>query len=217
MKNFTRAFFFLVAFLLTASVSMAQATYPTVGIIGSATAKGWDASTAMTAGTGANNHQWTITLPLTVGEAKFRANDAWTVNWGANTFPAGVGTQDGPNIPIATAGNYTVTFNDITGAYQFTRITSTANQLQNTTTFNLALLPNPASETMRVAYDLPTATTAAVSVHNLLGQSVRALTAVRQGAGQQEQRVSLQGLTAGIYVVRLQAGTQVQTARLLVK
>jgi len=52
------------------------------------------------------------------GEAKFRQDDAWAINWGAADFPAGVGVQDGPNIPVA-AGTYLVLFNRTTGMYSF--------------------------------------------------------------------------------------------------
>ncbi|MFZ4436265.1 MAG: T9SS type A sorting domain-containing protein [Flavobacterium psychrophilum] len=63
---------------------------------------------------------WTIdNYIMPGGEFKFRLDHAWSVNWGATTFPNGVGTQDGPNIP-AIAGTYNVTFNQSTGEYSFT-------------------------------------------------------------------------------------------------
>ncbi|HEY1114592.1 MAG TPA: hypothetical protein VGE66_13565, partial [Chitinophagaceae bacterium] len=53
---------------------------------------------------------WTVTLNLTAGEIKFRANDGWDINLGDKgndkTLEPG-----GDNIPIAAAGNYTVTLN----------------------------------------------------------------------------------------------------------
>lgn len=78
------------------------------GVIGSATPGGWNTDTNMTynAATGA----WTVTLNLTAGEIKFRANDGWDINLGDKgndkTLEPG-----GDNIPIAAAGNYTVTLN----------------------------------------------------------------------------------------------------------
>jgi hypothetical protein len=92
--------------------------YATVGIIGEATANGWDASTAMTKSTFDGNI-WRITAELTAGEMKFRANDAWTVNWGANTPISGLGVQEGPNIPVEEAGTYTIWFNSLDGRYIF--------------------------------------------------------------------------------------------------
>ncbi|MBO3698505.1 SusF/SusE family outer membrane protein [Roseivirga sp. E12] len=88
-----------------------------VGIIGSATPTGWDSDTDLSFVTGT---QYEVTIALTAGDAKFRANDDWGTNWGDTAFPTGTGTQDGANIPIATAGTYLVTFDTSTGAYTFT-------------------------------------------------------------------------------------------------
>ena len=108
----------LLVSLLFPLLTLAQTTYETVGIIGTATPNGWDASTPMNQDP-ANEHRWTLTgFSLVGGEAKFRANNAWDVNWGSASFPSGTATQDGPNIPIP-AGVYDISFNDITGAYSF--------------------------------------------------------------------------------------------------
>ena len=85
-------------------------TYETLktswGIIGDATPGGWDEDTDMTFEGGKGSYTWTITTNLTAGELKFRANDAWEVNMGGTEASL---TQDGPNLPIADAGNYTIT------------------------------------------------------------------------------------------------------------
>jgi hypothetical protein len=100
--------------------------YCTVGIIGSATPGGWDVDTDMhLANAATDKFTWTVNLYLQAGEAKFRAGDDWANNWGGSDFPSGTGVQDGSNIAIPTAGYYTVTFNDVTGAYTFTALTST--------------------------------------------------------------------------------------------
>ncbi|MCB0607498.1 MAG: SusF/SusE family outer membrane protein [Lewinella sp.] len=106
---------YLVTFnSLTGAYSFAPAS---IGLIGSATAGGWDTDTNLDVDAG-NPAIVTGTLTLTDGEAKFRANDDWTFNWGGAAFPSGTGTQDGPNIPV-TAGTYTITFNVNTGEYSF--------------------------------------------------------------------------------------------------
>ncbi len=51
-------------------------------------------------------------------QVKFRENNDWTVNWGDDTWPSGIGTPNGLNIPLV-AGKYDVTFNSSTGAYNF--------------------------------------------------------------------------------------------------
>lgn len=75
------------------------------GIIGDATAGGWDADTDMTFVGGKGSYTWTITTNLTAGEMKFRANDDWGINMGGTE---GNLTQEGSNIAIADAGNYTI-------------------------------------------------------------------------------------------------------------
>lgn len=89
-------------------------TYTTVGIIGDATAKGWDASTPMVKST-FNAHIWTLGVTsLNDGGMKFRANDAWDVSWGGKTAFSGGGTGD--NIPVAKS-KYVIYFNDLDGSY----------------------------------------------------------------------------------------------------
>ena len=91
----------------------------TFGIIGSATAGGWGSSTAMTfvPATGS----WTITTDLVAGEMKFRANNDWGINFGDNNNPIDNKPEyDGSNLPIAAAGNYTITLNiGIAGNYSY--------------------------------------------------------------------------------------------------
>lgn len=90
-------------------------TYTTVGIIGSATANSWDSSTALTQST-FNEHVWKLTgLDLKNGEAKFRANDSWDVNWGGKTAFSSI-TTTGDNIPVK-GSKYNVYFNDLDGSY----------------------------------------------------------------------------------------------------
>jgi hypothetical protein len=74
------------------------------GIIGSSTADGWNSDQNMT--WDAVNKVFKTTLDLIAGEIKFRANDGWDINFGGDLNAL---TQGGSNIPIATAGNYTIT------------------------------------------------------------------------------------------------------------
>lgn len=109
----------LFLFLGFALFGKAQTTYSSIGIIGSSTSKGWDASTPMKPVGGNDPHQWQVTLPLSKGEVKFRANNSWDVNWGNSPFPSGTAVQGGGNIQVPIAGSYEVTFNDVTGDYGF--------------------------------------------------------------------------------------------------
>lgn len=74
------------------------------GVIGSATADGWNSDQNMT--WDATGKVMKATLDLKVGEIKFRANDDWGINLGGNLNAL---TPGGDNIPVAAAGNYTIT------------------------------------------------------------------------------------------------------------
>lgn len=78
------------------------------GVIGDATADGWGSDQNMTYDPVAK--VWKATLNLTPGEIKFRANDAWEIEYGMgarnNTLAPG-----GANIAVSTAGRYEVILN----------------------------------------------------------------------------------------------------------
>lgn len=89
-----------------------------IGIIGDATPGAWDDDTDMTQSE-FNPHIWYIEgIELTDGEAKFRADDAWDLDWGGATPVSGETTVAGPNIPVI-AGTYDVWFNTLDGRYIF--------------------------------------------------------------------------------------------------
>ena len=93
------------------------ASYTTIGLIGAF--NGWAADVALAPVETSNNHVWYTTFTLGAdSEFKFRADAAWTTNWGAAKFPFGVGTNGGANIPGKT-GTYVAIFNDIDGTYCF--------------------------------------------------------------------------------------------------
>ena len=59
-------------------------------------------------------------INLTTGEIKFRQNNNWTdPSFGDIAFPSGTATATGANILVTTPGKYSVTFNLVTGAYNF--------------------------------------------------------------------------------------------------
>ncbi|MDB5018959.1 MAG: hypothetical protein JWQ28_86 [Pedobacter sp.] len=88
------------------------------GVIGDATPGGWNADTDMKAiNDGKGNYQ--VKLDLVVGEIKFRFADAWDVNLGG--ADGKLVDKDGPNIKVATAGNYTITLNPEAKTYILTK------------------------------------------------------------------------------------------------
>lgn len=83
-----------------------KATATSWGIIGDGTPGSWDNSTAMTYNK--VSKVWTVTADLTQKEMKFRANNAWDINFG-DTGANGSLEYGGDNIKIPSAGNYTIT------------------------------------------------------------------------------------------------------------
>ncbi len=77
------------------------------GVIGDATPGGWTDDTNMT--WDAVNGRFTVTLNLTANSFKFRANDDWAYSLGGTL--ANLTSDNGPNISVPEAGNYTITLN----------------------------------------------------------------------------------------------------------
>lgn len=90
------------------SVNIVDLTYSqtlisTVGVIGDATADGWNSDQDMTFD--ASDGSWNINgITLADGTIKFRANDAWDINWGGDV--SGL-VANGDNIAV-TAGTYDI-------------------------------------------------------------------------------------------------------------
>ena len=93
-----------------AEVNLKSMTYQltaisTIGVVGPAQSGGWDADTDMAYNPA--TLAWEATIDLAADEFKFRANDAWDINWG--------GAEDnlvanGANMRIAEAGTYFIQF-----------------------------------------------------------------------------------------------------------
>jgi hypothetical protein len=97
--------------------TVTPATYTKMGLIGAF--NDWATDVDLTATESSDNHIWYTTYTFSAAsECKFRANGNWDVNWGDATFPVGIGTAGGTNIP-AKAGTYVVIFNDIDGCFNF--------------------------------------------------------------------------------------------------
>ncbi|MEN0002589.1 MAG: RagB/SusD family nutrient uptake outer membrane protein [Bacteroidota bacterium] len=75
------------------------------GLIGSATADGWDSDQDMTYDI--DEQAWVIETNLVSGAIKFRANDAWDLNYGDDAADA-ILDEAGADIMIASNGNYRI-------------------------------------------------------------------------------------------------------------
>ena len=100
----TAGYYFLTVNLNDFTYTMLKTDW---GIIGSATAGGWDSDQDMTFDT--ETGIWSAVIDLTGdGEIKFRANDDWALNYGDNG-PDGILNRDGSNMAIASSGSYIIT------------------------------------------------------------------------------------------------------------
>jgi starch-binding outer membrane protein SusE/F len=88
------------------------------GLIGDAIpTTGWDSDRDLTYDPATKT--WSITLDLNAGKIKFRANDAWDINYGDNGADQSL-EEGGSDISITSAGNYTVTLNlGVPGNYSY--------------------------------------------------------------------------------------------------
>ncbi len=94
--------------------------YTVIGYIGSSrtgTEAGWGDDTDMIQST-FDSHIWTLNISLFDGKGKFRANNAWDVNWGGDTAFSGYTANGagGGDIPVSKS-KYKVYFNDLDGSY----------------------------------------------------------------------------------------------------
>jgi hypothetical protein len=135
--------------------------YPSIGILGTAL-NGFNAiDTDLTT---TNGFDYSINgLTLANGEVKFRKDNLWTSNWGATSFPAGVGTQNGANIPV-TAGTYNITFEKSSGNYSFINTLSS----QTNSLLLMKIYPNPTKSQIRFPEEIKT-----LEVFDIAGKKVK--------------------------------------------
>ena len=107
-------------------------TFQTISIFGDATPGAWVTDTDMTT---LNGIDYTLNgVSLVPGALKFRGDHAWTLpyNWGGTDLPSGTAVIDGNGITIPTAGDYTISFNKVTGVY-YIAIPNAPTELSYTT------------------------------------------------------------------------------------
>jgi hypothetical protein len=82
--------------------------------------------------------------------------------------------------------------------------------------FNLSQnFPNPFNPTTVVSYQLPVASTVRLSVFDMLGRVVAVLENEKKAPGRYQVKFDGSGLASGVYLYRIEAGSFVQTKRLL--
>ncbi|MBI3112312.1 MAG: VCBS repeat-containing protein [Ignavibacteriales bacterium] len=73
--------------------------------------------------------------------------------------------------------------------------------------------PNPFNPSTTISYELPEPTRVQLSVFDMLGREVAVLVDGEKSAGRHAVRFNAEGLTSGIYVYRIHAGTFTQTRK----
>ncbi len=137
--------------------------------------------------------------------AKFRTNRAWnTPNYGSTSFPVGEAlatTSD--NIPVI-AGTYGVTFNRVSGDFEFGAPLATTTFTSN----NFRVYPNPTTNN----WNFVSANNAITSVQivDVLGKVVLTL----NGASN-EAKVNASSLNAGIYFAKIATVNATETIKLV--
>lgn len=76
--------------------------------------------------------------------------------------------------------------------------------------------PNPARGQAALAFSLPEAGLARLSMVDRLGRAVAVLAESEQAAGRHAAAFDVSGLAPGVYVIRLGAGAQTATRRVVV-
>lgn len=104
--NATAGYYYVKANTTAGTYSADPASW---AITGAATPNGWpDPAPDHDMTYNATTKQWEITIALTAGEFKFRANNGWTLNLGADNNGDGSMDFGGPNLSVATPGTYHV-------------------------------------------------------------------------------------------------------------
>jgi len=74
--------------------------------------------------------------------------------------------------------------------------------------------PNPFNPTTNIIYELASSVDVTMQVYNVLGQSVTSMDLGRQSQGRHEVAFDASRLSSGIYVVRMQMGSEIHTLRM---
>ncbi|MCS7210102.1 MAG: S8 family serine peptidase [Chloroherpetonaceae bacterium] len=103
---------------------------------------------------------------------------------------------------------------DFDGTFEYSPIVEVDAGLPRT--FELAQnYPNPFNPSTAISYQLPTATNVVLKVYDMLGREVATLVNARQEAGRYQVTFNATNLASGIYFYRLQAGSFVETKKMM--
>lgn len=125
----------------------------------------------------------------------------------------------GQNYTVTQSGNYTVMVSDVLGC-QITsdamNVTFTAVDPVTVSGLDLVVSPNPASGMVLIRYKAERKEDMKIEVINAQGQAVQTRSYTKF-IGELSERLNIQKLPAGIYVIRLQQGSRILTKKLVIE
>lgn len=144
---------------------------------------------------------------LPAGEFKFRQDHSWVTNWGGSvntgTFPTSIGVQDGANI-TAVAGTYDVTFNRITGLYNFVASLGINENILS----KFLIYPNPANNIVYI--ETPEAVIKSVSIYDVLGRLIKS-----GEVGNSKYNIDIHELPNSIYLLNISTNFGNKTVKII--
>jgi Concanavalin A-like lectin/glucanases superfamily/Secretion system C-terminal sorting domain len=158
---------------------------------------------------------------LRVGSAK---KTTASLKWDTAMVPAGATLEitdlgnKGTTINMKKASSYQFTLNGIDSLQIFSVITEVSQPLSTIpTTYALSQnYPNPFNPSTKIGYQLPKSSFVTLKVYDIIGREVSMLVNETQNEGTYEVTFDASHLASGVYFYRLQAGSFVQTKKLVV-
>ena len=182
--------------------------FPSVAIVGPG-AGGWpnDPQTDVNQMTTSNGIDYAINnLVLSAGDAKFRANNSWAVNWGATDFPNGTAILDSSSSFSCVASTYNATFNYDSGVYSFMDVLS-LNSFNST---SLMLYPNPTATNWN--FDFKNLNISNIEIFDVSGKTI-----INMIPKSNQVTIDASPLNRGIYFAKITTATDSKTIKIIRK
>lgn len=170
----------------------------TISVVGDGVG-GWSVNTFVLSTVDGENYTLKGLVVLD-GLVKFRENHEWKNSWGGATWPSGASTAG--NIP-SVAGTYDVTFNRLTGAYNF----GTALAVKNFSAGSFRAYPNPTKSSWNITSNDDITS---VQVYDILGKSV-----YTKYSSSKEVIVDAAELSEGVYFAKVSTANGTSTVKLV--
>ena len=140
----------------------------------------------------------------TPGAVKFRTYGAWSQDWGGAAFPTGPTAGNNGNIIVSTNGTYAITFNRLTGVYNF----GTNLSVNTFDAKSFKAYPNPTSDSWNIISGNDDIIS--IQVYDVLGKAVYA-----RSSASKEVTISASELSSGVYYAKIATANGESTLKLM--